>query len=154
MSMGFQEVAEDQVQKSVLRAARDALAAVEWDLEIGPIRIRWFKLKSGVTWKLFDEDIAFMKLNAPPFDPKMRGLPVEVVEPQVIWLCARLKPASAMLVVAHEARHLWQHKNWDYTGPDFRKREEEDAERYMLIAPFDLDLEQRLAAAKELGFVW
>lgn len=153
--MGFQEVAEDQVQKSVLRAARDALAAVEYDLEIGPIRIRWFKLKSGVTWDPCDQDIAFAVLNGPPIDRTMLGKAVvaEGVEPQVIWLRARMKPAIAAVIVAHEARHLWQDKNWDDTGPDRREREEKDARDYMFEAPFDLDLEQRLAAAKELGFM-
>jgi len=70
---GWKEVPSADVPQDVLLAAARTMEIVANDLEIGRVRLRLFQHDPAVTWNPGSPDIPFQILNAPPFDPEMRG---------------------------------------------------------------------------------
>jgi hypothetical protein len=151
------------VVESQRLAAAEALAAVQADLALPPLRVRWFDWEvSGAEWNVLDPDIALAVLNAPPFEAEMLGKSVAHLAPPVIWVRADRSPGELGAVIAHEARHVWQRareEEWsaargsdtiDATGTDpgdFHAAMEDDAFLYSLQAPLTPEMHH---AAREL----
>ena len=61
--MGVREVALADMPESVRAAVEETLAAVERNLELPPLRLRWFALAPGVPWRPTADDLAFASLG-------------------------------------------------------------------------------------------
>ena len=109
---GFVEVPVSQVRKTTRIAVAERLVAVAADLTIPIPTIRWFKRTAHAPE--YDEirgDFALHILNVGRGGRALAGKALAIPTP-MIWVRASLHWSTAVHVVAHEARHVWQQLNW------------------------------------------
>jgi hypothetical protein len=109
----FIEVPAEAVPTRVQTAVARMLALVEPDLDLPPVRVRWFRWSETSALPRSADDLALRVLNIDRTDwAHLKGKALDVPIP-TIWLHARLlPPAFAAGAAAHEARHIWQARTW------------------------------------------
>ncbi len=145
----FEEVAAKAVREPVRQAVALMLAVVEHDLHLPPVSVRWFRPRKGKVppWKrkngrkLREVDPAYMSLNRGSNPRRLSGLAVAMKRESLIWLRATMQTENIVIIAAHEARHLWQFRNW--TGEESRRQAERDATDYAWEVSFDYCIEER-----------
>src|SRR5437870_879886 len=98
VSGGWKETGD--VDLAQRRAAAEAVAAVQADLGLPTVHVRWFQLDLAAAWIIGGPDIALAVLGAPPFDPTLMGKAVPHLVPPVLWIRNDLAPAEAGAVIA------------------------------------------------------
>jgi hypothetical protein len=123
----FVEAPASQVPAQVQTSVAQMLEIVERDLELPPLRVRWFRWSETSEPPHATDDLALAVLNLDRVDwAQLKGKPLAFPIP-TIWLRATLRPALAAEVAAHEARHIWQQLTW--TAEDDDRKEPTNAER-------------------------
>ncbi len=124
---GWCEVPSRAVPLKVRRVAEEVYLTARKHLEnetgvdIGEARLRWFRPDRQASFEKYlgHPDVALTILNQPPYNPGLLGKVTHkeaIVQPPVIWLRATLGPIQVSWVMAHEARHNWQHQDEYYRG--------------------------------------
>lgn len=107
----FQELPAEQVREPTRRVVTKMLAFVRRELKLCPVRIRWFRPRRGaVPWGHIGHDHS-RSLRALNQDATKGTQGYAVYRPKgerEVWIRATVRPFTAAIMVAHEARHLWQ----------------------------------------------
>lgn len=106
----YAEVKESKVPGKVVEMAHRVRQFVETDLGLSPLAIRWFTerpFKERPPLQELDPSIAFLNTN--PLKPLGgKCCPPLICGVETLWIRRVRSPEAAAIVVAHEARHVWQ----------------------------------------------